>query len=100
MAGSFSVTSGNTTVNFSYTTTTVKVQAIVTDAAEWLWNHGYGDHGTAEVPILFSSLTNQQKLNLVDAYVKQVIIDTANTNKSVKAQDTARATEEASKHVL
>jgi len=39
---------------------------------------------------LFDSLTNQQKLNLVDVYVRDVIMNAANTNKSLKAQELAR----------
>lgn len=100
MTATFSASAGNTTMTFVYTAPTAKVQSVVGDCAEYLWTHGYGDHGTEDKPTLFSALTNQQKLNLVDAYLKQVIIDAANALKSNKAQDAARATEEAAKYTL
>lgn len=100
MTGKFTVSGSNTTVEFSYTALTATIQSIVGGCAEYLWEHGYGDHGTSENPILFTSLSNQQKLDLVDAHVKNVIVDAANTQKSVKAQEAARVAEELSKHSL
>jgi hypothetical protein len=100
MAGTFTVNGANTTIKFEYTALTTTILSIVGSAAEYLWNHGYGDHGTVEIPILFTSLTNQEKLNLVDTHLKQVVIGLANTFKSVKAQDIARAVEEAAKYEL
>ena len=61
-------------------------------AAEYLWDVGFGDHGTQEVPILFASLTKKQKLDIVAAYVERVINDAARTQQSVKAQADARTT--------
>ena len=105
MASSFTVSGGNTTVEFHYVAPTATVISIVGGCAEYLWNKGRGDHGGdglegRPAPILFSSLTNQQKLGIVDEYVRQVIIDAANTEKSIKAQDAARVAEEASKYNL
>lgn len=100
MAGTFSVSNGNTTVAFEWTAATDTVQSVVGDAAEYLWDKGYGDHGTDEEPIVFDDLTNQEKLDIVDVYIKKVIVDLANTHKSVKAQDEARATEAASEYSL
>lgn len=96
----FTVSGTDTKITFEYTALTAKIQSIVGDCAEYLFNHGYGNHGTEEAPILFTDLTNQQKLDIVDKHVKQVIIDAANTFKSVKAQDAARLTEEVSKYIL
>ena len=67
-------------------------------ASEYLFEKGYGDHGTSEKPILFAELTNAQKLTIVQDYQKQVVVDLANTFKSQKAQELARTTEEASKY--
>ena len=100
MTATFTVLSGNTTMTFVYTAPTAMVQSIVGDCSEYLWNHGYGDHGTVDIPILFTALTNQQKLNLVDAYLKQCVVDAANAMKSNRAQDAARATQDASKYTL
>jgi len=95
MTGRFTVNGQNTTIIFEYTTLTAKVSAIVNDCAEYLWNRGFGDHGTPAAPNQFSDLNNQQKLNLVDQYVRRSILDSANINKSLKAQNAARAVEEA-----
>lgn len=100
MASSFTVNGSNTTITFAYTKDTTTIQSIIGNAAEYLWNHGYGDHGTEAAPILFSSLTNNQKLALVEDHIKDVVVDAANTFKSVKAQDEAKAAEEANKFVL
>jgi len=105
MASSFTTVGGNTTVEFHYAAPTATIISIVGGCAEYLWNHGRGDHGgdgrdDQRPPILFSSLTNAQKLTLVDDYVKQCIIDAANTQKSIKAQDVAREAEEAAKYNL
>lgn len=96
----FTTTGDNTTITFKYTGLTTVIQNIVGDAAEYLWNHGYGNHGTEESPIVFSSLTNQQKLDLVGEHVKNVIINEANDNKNNKAIELTRVTEEASKYSL
>lgn len=102
MTAKFTVNGANTTITFEYTAVTAKVSAIVNDCAEYLWWHGYGDHGVDPVTGLdtkfFKDLTNQQKLNLVDQHVRRVILDCANTNKSEKAQTAARLAEEAAKH--
>jgi len=100
MAATFIVSGANTTINFEYTAPTTAVLAIVPAAAHYLWDHGYGDHGTEEEPIGFGDLTNQQKLDVVDAYIRQTIIDLANTYKSVAAQDAARIIEQESEYTL
>ena len=98
MISTFSTTTDKTTITFKATALTTVIQNIVGSASEYLFNHGAGDHGTTEAPKVFADLTNQQKLDIVGKHLKQVILDCANTNKSVKAQETARSTEEASKY--
>ena len=100
MASSFKVVGNNTTVEFNYTALTTSVISIVGGCAEYLWDKGWGDHGDEKNPIIFASLTNAQKLAIVDDYVKQCIIDAANTQKSIKAEDLARTTEESNKYQL
>ena len=95
---SFSTSNGDTTVTFDYTATTAKVQAVVGDAAEDLWKEVKDDEGVVTNP--FSSATNQEKLDVVDAHVKGVVVNLANSFKSNKAQDVARDTEAADEHVL
>jgi len=100
MAGTYQVNGQNVTLKFEYTTTIAEALSIVGDCAEYLWDHGYGDHGTDDAPILFSDLTDQQKVNIVDRHIVRVVVDAANTFKSVKAQEVARLAEEANPHTL
>ena len=100
MTSKFTVSGTDTTITFSWTAKTTLITSIVGDCSEYLWNHSYGDHGTTEVPILYSSLSNNQKLALVEAHLKDVIINASNTFKSNKAQTIAREAEEAAKYEL
>jgi len=86
----FTTANGNTTVTFDYTAPTDKVVLVVGDCSHYLFDKGYGDHGTQEEPIEFEDLTNQQKLDIVSKHLKNVIMDAAKTYASVKAQDDAR----------
>ena len=98
MIGTFTVLNGNTKITFEVTAPTQTVQDVVGDAAEWLWVHGYGNHGTPESPIDFDDLTNQQKLDMVADHIQIVILDLANTFKAVKAASDARDLENANKY--
>jgi len=100
MTATFLVDGTNTTVQFEYTKPTTTIQSIVGDAAEYLFNKGFGDHGTDESPIIFDDLTNQEKLNLLDAHVRNVIVDLANTYKSIQAQIVAREAEASNEYDL
>ena len=77
MSGSFEVDSGQITITFEYVVDLAKGQQTVDDAAHSLWDRGAGDHGDEENPIVFDDLSNQQKLDLVDAYVKQKVLGVA-----------------------
>ena len=96
----FTVSGTDTTVKFEYTALTTLIQSIVGSASEYLFEHGYGNHGTEEAPKVFADLTSQDKLDLVGEHLQQVIVDLANTQKSTKAQETARIAEEESKYEL
>ena len=98
MTSKFTVDGTSTKITFEYTALTTVVLDIVTDAAEYLFDRG--SYGTEEEPILFEDLTNIEKLGLIDKHLKQVIIDLANTHKSIKAQDAARAAEDITKYEL
>ena len=99
MSASFEVVGSELKITFEYQADTVKVQEIVYNCAEYLFNHG-GDHGTEEEPIVFEDLNNNQKLSLLDKHIRDVILNLANTHKSIKAQDLARETEEQNKFDL
>ena len=98
MTAEFTIIGSDTKITFEYTAPTASVLDIVTDAAEYLFERG--NYGTEEEPILFEDLTNIEKLGLIDKHLKQVIIDLANTHKSIKAQDAARAAEDITKYEL
>ena len=74
--------------------------AVVGDASEYLFEHGRGDHGTDEDPIVFADLTNADKLALVQTHQKEVIVALANSFRSNRDQKEAREAAEASKHSL
>ena len=100
MTSKFTVSGTDTKITFEWTALTEKIVSIVGDCAEYLWNHGYGDKGTEEAPILFDDMNNNQKLSLVEAHLRDVIINASNTFKSIKAQDAARDAEELNKYEL
>ena len=100
MTSKFTVSGTDTKITFEWTALTEKIISIVGDCAEYLWEHGYGDKGTEEAPIVFDDLNNNQKLALVEKHLKDVIINASNTFKSIKAQDAARDAEELSKYEL
>ena len=77
MAAIFTVQGTDLKVTFTYIAPLAKMQEVALDAAHYLWEHGYGDKGTEEEPILFDDLTNQEKLDLLDTHVRRVIIDIA-----------------------
>ena len=45
--------------------------------AHELWERGLGDHGTLEEPIAWEDLSNQDKLDIVDGYMKGVVMNMA-----------------------
>ena len=100
MASKFTISGTETKITFEWTALTEKIVSIVGDCAEYLWEHGYGNHGTEEAPILFDDLNNNQKLALVEAHLKDVIINASNTFKSLEAQEAARLLEEENKYEL
>ena len=80
-------TDGQTEVSFNYTATTAKIVSVLSDASEALFDRGLGDHGSEEAPIVFADLTNQDKLDIVDGYLKDIIVNMANDKKLSKAKD-------------
>ena len=100
MAIEKTVEGADTTVTFSYTANTDRVIGTLTDAAHYLWDHGFGDHGTEEESIVFDDLTQGEMGSIVDTYVKKVLIDAAETYNSVEAQKVAReAADEEDKYI-
>jgi len=89
----FTTADGLTSVSFKYTATTAKIVAVVGDASEMLFDRGLGDHGDEEAPIVFADLTNQDRLDIVDGYLKNVIVNMANDFKLKSAKDAVEVVE-------
>ena len=79
MAGSFEVhEDGTVTVTFAYRATAGKISTTVGDAVNYLYPATFGevlDEDGVKIP--FDELTNQQTLDVIDAWVKKTIIDLA-----------------------
>ena len=69
MPASFSVNGQNTTITITITGTTANIQNVFGIVTLYLWNNGLGNHGTDFNPILFTDLTNQQKLDIFYAFI-------------------------------
>ena len=76
---------GTSTLIFAYTVDTQRILDTAEDAARYLHASGYGDQ-----EIAFDDLTAKQRLEILDKYVKQVLIDAARTYHVNAAVETAR----------
>ena len=83
MPASSSTANGTTTVTFTYAAPTAKVLATFGKCAERVWDD-------LEDTILFENATNQQKLNVVYAFIKNAIM---NEVKAKVTQDNSDATD-------
>jgi len=92
MTAKFTVSGSNTKIIFEYIAPTAKISEIALAAAGYLWEHGYGDHGSEDGPILFDDTSNQDKLNMIDAHVRRVIMDLAKSHTVTASQVEARKT--------
>jgi hypothetical protein len=97
MAATFEVIGKNVILKFEWTIPVADALSIVGNSAEYLFGHGYGNHGDAEFPILFSDLDSQKQLDILYKHFADVAVNAAHTNKSLKAQEAARAAEELTK---
>lgn len=79
MGISTNVDGANTTLTITYTAANAKVNDTLTRAAHYLWDHGKGDHGTDDSPIVWDDLTAQDKLDILGDQIKQELLDKAKT---------------------
>lgn len=94
MAGTFTVNGdGTITVRFEYTAATQKVQDTIGDAGEFLWSIGIRAPSTPAVGT-YDELTNQQKLDIVDFYIRQDVINKAKGQYVTDALAAAETTAE------
>jgi len=93
MPASFTVNGSNTTITITITSSTANIQTILGIVTQYLWNDGYGDHGTLDAPIQYSSLTNQQKLDIFFNYIirsiKNILVLDAREKSKVQNQAVA-----------
>ena len=97
MTAKFTVDGDNTKITFEFETTTEIIQDIAEDASHYLWKEVI-DSDVVTNP--FEELTNQEKLDLVNEHVKLVVMNLANTYKSIKAQTDARTLEKENEYSL
>lgn len=92
---------GTGTLSISFTGVDTKVQVVGTAVAENLYRRGFEvptqpapdpEFPGATEPIPWDELTNLQKLELIDKYVKKVLLDMSRENHEVVAVVTARDT--------
>jgi hypothetical protein len=91
---------GVQTATFKIAAEEKNLTAIMNDASAYLFEKGYGNHGTTEEPITFDSLKDEEKVAIVDEHLKRVVLDMANAFKSEIAQKTAREQVETEKYSL
>lgn len=80
------------TITFEATTDFDRLFLIASNWAEYIWNHGYGDHGTDEAPIVYADLSNAEKFALINQRIIDVGKAEAQTNYVNAQQNEARAT--------
>ena len=96
MAGTFEVNGDKTTVKFEYTALTQKVVDSVGDAVAYLYPQIFGDVFDGEGTLIpFEALSNQQKLNVLDAWLLKGILDIAKEHNRNAAINVARETADA-----
>lgn len=91
MSATFTVSAGNTTITFTYTGPSAKAQAVALGAARNLFFQTLPPHTQAE----WDALTNQQKLDVLDAYVKAQLVNLAKADTIQTAVTAAQATAKA-----
>jgi len=89
------ITNGDRTITFEKTAASDKILAILDDCVHYLFDAGYGDHGTDEEPRTYDDQTTNEKLDMLDKHITRVIKEAAETfhvNDSVRvARETAIA---------
>jgi len=89
----FIVSGDKIKIVFEYEALTTKVQPIIEDCAESLWVEETEDEVVTNP---FADATNTEKLNIVDEYIKDIIVNRANQFKLDEAKDAVEVEE----HVL
>ena len=82
----------STTVTVSYVATQAQLTKVLNNAAQYLYQfYPVFNSQYPTVPIPFETLTNAQKLNVIDQHVKHVITIAARSNADALALAAAQA---------
>ena len=98
MAGTFEVHGdGTVTVAFAYRATAEKITTTVGDAVHYLYPQTYSGplEAEGEAIIPFDELTNQQKLDVLDAWLRKSVLDFALQYDRQRIRDEATAAADA-----
>jgi len=90
MALTRTISNGNATYTFKYTAVTAVIDKKADQAAHYLFDVGYGDHGTDESPKTYEMLTPAEKLAILDKHVLQVILDASKAYRVNADMDASR----------
>lgn len=96
MATTITSGGGNTTVDFSYTTTTTKMINTINDAIRYEYGEEDPVVDLNGVAIQFSVMTNQQKADYLWYFIRNLILSRAkeyNISRDIKAAQAAAETE-------
>ena len=88
MTAIFKVDGTKVTVSFSYKAEIELVQEVVNACAEYLWVEELDEN--EEVINPYEDASNQDKLDIVDAHIKSVLLNMADSFRSNQAQKLAR----------
>lgn len=83
-------TTGKTSIRFTYSADTAKLQTIVGNFAQMLHSRGAGpvDGNGKQIP--FASLTNQQKLDIIDQHLLNAMVNGAKGQRATVAAKVAQ----------
>lgn len=82
---------GTSTLSATYTGPTATMNSVLEDAAHGFWNSGLGNHG-ADGNRLWSAVTLQEKRDILDAALKNLVTQMAKDYHVVASTEAARAT--------
>ena len=81
---------GNRTLTYTKTAPSDKILNVLDDAVHYLFNHGYGDHGTEEVPRTYEDQSITEKAQMLDEHLTRVIREAAESYHVNDAIEVAR----------
>jgi hypothetical protein len=85
----------NGTVTLTYAATQAQLTKVLSNAAQYLYpRYQLFDNSEYPAPIPFSTLTNAQKLAIIDKHIRREIVEAAKSNVSETLVSTARTTAE------